>query len=1097
MKNYLNDDNRYRLYKYLKIMRISIFLWSLGFFQCYAAFSYGQDARVSMEMEQASVVEILKQIEQETDLHFIYKSGDLLKTETFDVDVKDKLVLEVLDDLLPEANLTYEVFDKYIAIKEATRLQYQSLQQKKTISGSVTDETGESLPGVSVVIKGTTNGTITDINGKYNISNVPADGILKFSFIGMAIQEVVVGNQMTINVQMMADAIGLEQVVVVGYGVMKKSDVVGSVASVNVNDFSNTPTSDVQNMLKGRVAGVEVTLDNAEPGGTSSILIRGKRSIEGNNDPLVIVDGVPVSSMNDINPNAIESIEILKDAASQSIYGARASNGVILITSKKGEKGKLRISYDAYVSSQKLWNNFETFDGYEFAQLKREAYRTDNGGNYIIDESIFTFEEQKTALQSGDFIDWEDEIIDDGAIKQSHSVNLSGGGEKTTYALALRYFSQDGLIADSDFNRYDFQTNITYDATKWLSIGTNVIYNRGKKKSVPGSMNTINADPIGVLYNEDGSYKTYPTGDVSFFNPLINRNETDNVSNTDKYILTLYADLKLFKGFNYRIKGSATSFYGRYGTYRTSKESSGRGVNGIAEKDTEYSDWMTLENILNYNKSFGNHTLYGTFVNSIEKTKWERTNLEGKNFPNDYLGYNGIHNARDPLSISHSANEKTLVSFMGRVQYDFAKKYYIYLTMRADASSVFSENNKWGYFPSVALSWNLANEKFVKDINAISQLKLRASYGSVGNQAISAYQSLGIAEDYNYIFYDNGTNISASGYSPDYQLANPDLKWETTKTVNVGLDFGLWRGKLSGTAEYYHSNTEDLLMRRSVGGITGYTQMLDNLGKVQNQGVELSLSGVLIDTKDLNVTLGSNFSRNRNKIKALYGDLDGDGKEDDVEGQYYINSPIDIYYDYEFDGIWQQEDNIINSHMPDASPGGIKVKDRNNNGIVDAEDRRIYDRQPDWIGSFSINSRFKNLDLFIDLYTVQGITKLNPYLYEYNKGGSLNGKVNGIKVDYWTPEDPSNKYPRPTMQSIPFMQTIAYDDASYWRIRNLTIGYTLPDKLTQKWSINKLRFYATAYNLCTWTDYLSFSPEKDPDGYPESKDFLFGIQVQF
>ena len=973
-----------------------------------------------------------------------------------------------------------------------------SQQNPIIISGSVTDQYGDPLPGVNIFLKdNSSDGVTSDFNGNYKITVNSESDILVFSYLGFQTLEYQLGGSQVVNVVLLEDIQQLDQVVVVGYGVMKKSDLVGSVTSVKVDDFINTPTSDVQNMLKGRAAGVQVTLNNAEPGGNSSILIRGKRSIEGSNNPLVIVDGVPVNSMDDVNPNTISSIEVLKDAASQSIYGARASNGVILITSKKGEKGKLRFSYDGYVTTQNLWRNFKTFNGYEFAQLKREAYRTDNGGNYVIDESVFTFQEQRNTLQNGQFINWEDEIINDGAIKLSNSFNLSGGSEKTSFSLSLRQFSQEGLVLGSDYKRHDFQSNLTYDATDWLTIGTNILYNQGKKRRAPGSLNTINSDPIGALYNEDGSYKTYPTGDVSFFNPLINRDETDNSSITNKYILTLFADVKLSDDLNYRIKASKNSFYGKYGTYRSSKESSGRGVNGIAEKDTEFSDWITFENILNYNKTFDDHTIYGTFVNSIEKTKWERTNLEGKNFPNDYLGFEGIHNARDPLSITNSGNEKTLVSFMGRVQYDFAKKYYVYLTMRADASSVFSSSNKWGYFPSMALSWNLTNEDFLLNQTTISQLKLRASYGAVGNQAIRPYQSLGIAQEYNYLFNVGGSNVSSSGYSPNYQLANPDLKWETTRTLNFGLDFGFWNGRLNGTAEYYLSNTEDLLIRRSIGGITGYTQMLDNLGKVENQGIELSLNTVFIDTKDADVTFSTNFSSNRNKIKELYGDLDGDGKEDDVEGQYYIDSPIDIYYDYVYDGIWQQDDNISGSHMPEASPGGIKVKDLNNDGLIDADDRKIYVRQPDWIGSFSINSRYKNLDLFIDLYTVQGLTKLNPFLYEYNKGGSLSGKVNGIKVDYWTPEDPSAVYPRPTMQSIPFMKTIAYDNASYLRIRNLTLGYSISEKLLESININKLRFYATAYNLYTWTEYLSYSPEVSPDGYPESKDFLFGVQLQF
>ncbi len=971
--------------------------------------------------------------------------------------------------------------------------------QNIELKGKVTDESGEPLPGVTVVAKGTINGTVTDINGEYYLKVNSTDKILQFSFIGMKSKDVVIGSQLRIDVQLQSDFIGLDEVVAVGYGVQKKSDIISSVVSIKPESVTKIPSTDIGEMLKGKAAGVYVSLNDGGPGSSSTILIRGKNSMSGGNDPIVIADGVPVGSINDINPNDIASLEVLKDAAAQAIYGARASNGVILITTKRAEAGKAQINYNAYYGLQTVNRNFDVYSGEEFAQLKREAYRTDNNNVYGDDADVFTPTELEV-LQSGKFVNWEDELLEIAAI-QNHNLSISTGTEKTKVYTSYNYQNQDGVVPGTDFQKMTIRVNVDQQLNDWMNIGANTSWLLSKNND-PGTGGTlqrsITCSPLGQIYNEDGSYKLNPTGVQESFNPLLDLATVSNIKDDRNDIMNIFIDIHPLKGLKYRLNTSRRSWDRKTTGYSTAESlagyyNGGKGVGSV--RNEELTEWQ-VENIVSYNIEKDVHNLDFTVVQSISEKNYYSLTTDYDYVANDLLGIYGIETAETTQS-EIQGYERGLVSFAGRAQYDYNGKYYVTLSARADASTVFGDNNKWGFFPAAALGWNIYKESFIENIEAISNLKLRGSYGSVGNEAISPYQSLSTAESADYIV--DGDKVS--GYSAGDYLPNPDLRWETSTTLNVALDYGFWRNRLSGTVEFYNTRTKDLLVKQKLNAGLGYSYMMANIGEVENQGVEFNLNGILVDNSNWKVSAGLSFTMNKNKIISLYGvDADGDGKEDDdTANSWFIGQPIDVYYQYKPVGIFQEGEDIVHSAQSDAKPGDIKLWDKNNDGEISADDDRVLtDKNPDWYGSFNLSVKYKNVDFSADVLTVQGITKNNSYLYAYDKGGSLRGVFNGIKQNYWTPENPTGNFPRPRISNDPtYMYTMGLQDASFIRLQNITLGYTLPKKLLAKLKMNNIRLYCTGHNLVTLTDFESYSPEKSADEYPEMISIVGGVQVSF
>ncbi|MBQ4914585.1 TonB-dependent receptor [Maribacter sp. MMG018] len=997
-------------------------------------------------------------------------------------------------------------------------------QDRQKVTGSVLDQNGVPLPGASIVAKGTTVGTSTDFDGNFTL-NAPKDAtILVASYIGYTSKEVPISNS-PITITLQEDASQLEEVVVVGYGTQKKSDVVNAVAVTDMEKAILTPTADVNEMLRGRIAGLQVDVGGGtlRPGGTSDIIFRGQGSIEGSVSAIYVVDGIiRDGGIEDIDSDDIESVEFLKDASAQAIYGSRGANGVVLITTKRGKKGKVSVSYHGYVTSKSIERNFDVYSGQEFAQLRREAVRSNIADDsYPNDEEIFS-ELELASIANNEFVDWEDELVRNGYVN-SQAVSVSGGSEFTKVFGSINYFKEEGIIPTSSYTRKTLRLNVDQKISDKFSVNFDLnLLNDDTERAA--NVNVITTSPLGRAYDEDGNLTQFPSGEeLSAVNPIWNLREQDNDEKGNDYVINVTPIWQITKDLQYQLKTNLTRRTSERGQYQSSLSSAGDDVGGIARIENTLTESYLIENILTYDKAFNeNNKLNVTLVQSAQENKYSRTFTEGQGFSNESLGYDGITNAVGNVTVERDKNQQRLSSFMARARYNLNNKYLLTATARADGASVNSEDNKWSFNPAASFAWKIHNENFLKDVNAVQELKFRASYGSLVNDLGRAYTSLFTADGQNYIF----DGESSSGYSPSVILPNTDLKFERITTLNLGLDFSVFNRFLTGTVDYYDARTTDLLLRRGVPSITGYQYTFFNAGELQNTGVELNLTANIINTDDFKWSISTNWSKNKNKLLELYDDGDGNPiTKDDTYG-YYVGQPVGVIYQYEFDGIWQEGEDFANA--PQANPesslpqedlraGDIKIKDTNGvdengnetgipDGKITPEDRVFKNPYPDWFGSLSTSVAYKGFDLFVDFYTVQGVNKVNPFLSDFNNGGTLSGKLNGVKVDYYTPENPSTSFPRPNYDTTPlYLNSLAVKDASYVRLRTVSLGYTLPSAITSDLNLEQIRFYVTGTNLFTNTDYIGYSPEVNirstysnaDTGYPDARSFTFGVRVKF
>lgn len=991
-------------------------------------------------------------------------------------------------------------------------ISFSVIAQKRTVSGVVKDSKGEAMIGVSVVIKGTSIGTITNFDGQYSIESTSNKDVLVYTYVGYEAQTISVGNRTLINVVLTEDTKALDEIVVVGYGTQKKSDLTGSVVSVKADEMNSIPTTSVAEMLRGQAAGVVVTQNSARPGGGSDIVIRGKKSLTGGNSPLYIVDGVPVGSIDDYNSQDILSVEVLKDASSEAIYGARASNGVILITTKKGNENKTTVDFSTYLGSQVLKRNFNFFSPEEWIQLKREANRvyiiqsdgtyttTYLGGNPV--DGVYPVEGEKSLFGNmyqnvvdKKYTDWESLAVHP-ALQQKYDLSVRSGGPNTKLSASLGFFDQKGMIAPAAYQRANFRFNVEQKLSKKLSFGLNTNYTYSERSAEDETFSKfITESPLFNPFDADGNL--VPVLEDSKYNPLWNNKNQLNNTTSSNFLLNGTLDWEIVKGLKYRMNASLNSRNSKQGTYLNTKHEKGLSVLGLATIGiTSFTDYL-LENIFTYDYKINTDNKFDlTFVQSTNTQLSENNRMTGSGFVSDDLGYDFIGSAAKLYPPVHTIEPRNLLSYMGRVRYNLKDRYLFSASARIDGSSVFGVNNKWGLFPAGSFAWRASEEGFLKDQEWLSNLKLRLSYGSVGNQGVDPYQSQVLAGSYYFQF---GTGDPFVGYLPGTQLPNPDLKWETTTSFNSGIDFSILKDRMGGTIEYYHSLTSDLLMERFINQTSGYTSQLVNIGEVRNQGIEITLNFVPVKTRDFTWNIDMNFSANQNKILALNGAVDADGKPvNDIANNWFIGHNIDAYYYQQFAGIWQVGDSIPaykGTYKPKA--GDVRVNDINNDTIISDLDKVIMDRAPKWTGSLSSTLKWKGIEFSFDIYTVQGALRLNPFLYDANSGGSLSAALNGIKVDYWTLENPSNTAPRPRQGTNDYIQSLAYQDASYIRLRNLSLGYSFPKKLISNMKMSNLRVYATATNLLTQTKFLSYSPEASASAYPEPKTYVVGLNVSF
>ena len=976
------------------------------------------------------------------------------------------------------------------------------LAQNLSVTGIIRDYgTKEPLPGATVVVVGTTQGTISDFDGNYTIS-APSGASLSFSSLGYQTQVVIVGQDETLDISLLGNN-ELDEIVVVGYGSQKRSNIVGSVATVNVDKATQNPTTNVSELLRGRAAGVQVNLADARPGGNSNIVIRGNVSVAGGNNPLIIVDGLPFDNLNDIAPEDIQSIEILKDAASTSIYGARASNGVILITTKRAQEGYSSFNYSGFVTSQTLTRNFDIYDGQGFYEFRTDAWKA----RLDLENPPLRFvwnEFELDLIYNDNIVDWEDLALND-ALLTSHSLSYSSGTEKSTIYSSLNYFTQDGIIPNSGFDRLQFKLNYSHQLTDKLNMEGIINIQNAEQSRETGGLFLANLSPIAKPFDDNGDLVKYYFGqeNASAINPLWDQRESVDETETNLTDISLRFNYDILPQLTYSLKTFFRNRNTDQGTYRSSLHSAGdEGNNGVGVLiDTQYKQ-LLVEHILNYEiLNNETHNLDFTGVHSYDEQNFKYNQLDKSDFVNDALGYNGL--ASNLLNNSRDVWRRRVLSFMGRIRYSFQDKYLLEMTTRADGASVFSDNNKWGLFPALSAAYKLDQDL---NLDSVDQLKIRLSYGSTGNQGINPLESLGVANYNPYTFGDT----TVSGSTASSRLRNPNLQWETTTTLNGGVDFGLLSSRVRGTIEYYKSNTTDLLLDRQLASSSGYTITRFNVGELQNTGFELTLNNSVIRNKDVNLDLGVVWSTNQNEVIALTGETQIDPETGapyfiditDTSGRRLsIGQSINSMWMAEYAGIYQEADFLEGSPITPrvgAKPGHIRVIDQNQDGVIDINDNIFINADPDWYGSINASLRIKNFDLFMDWYFVQGVTRVNSVL---SNGEYWKASTNGPVVPYYTAENPSTIWPAANASAawLKYLNSFAAQDASYQRLRTLTVGYNFGDTLNQLFKTKSGRLYFTGTNLLTFTDFLSYSPEQDLRAgvFPETLNMTLGIKLTF
>ena len=978
---------------------------------------------------------------------------------------------------------------------------YEVLQNDRNITGRVVSSfDGEGLPGVSVIIPGTSQGTVTDIDGNFSLSVPAGTNMLQFSFIGMKTQSVSISSSDNVQVSMEDDTIGLEEVIAIGYGVTRKSDLTGSVVSVDSEEINKFPATNVNEMLRGQAAGVQVTSSGGAPGETSSVLIRGNRSLSSGQSPLYIVDGMNVPHINDLNSSDIESIEILKDASSQAIYGSRASNGVILVTTKRGKAGKVTVDLNSYIGIQQFQRNFEMYNPDEWLELRFWAkYNEGTAGigtpgnmnpEVVLDDPIMI-----ETYQNKNYVNWAD-LVFTNALQHKHDLSVRGGTEKIKYSAGFGYLDQNGVIDKSGYKRGSFRLNTDMEITDWLDAGANLSYSKSNRLIADGNFNDISTmTPFSQPFYEDGSLRRESnTGEN---NPLWEMENSDQEQDDEFINAAVFTNVSLMKGLSYRFSANIRSNQRNSYRYRNKLYPSSTGEGYITSWNR--SSWL-IDHVLNYELPFNSddHRMTVSLIQSADEDLTKSTRTDFINSTSDLFKWNVVGDS-EIEDVNRSITRERATSYAARVQYSLLDRYLFTGSVRRDGASVFGRENKWATFPSAALAWRINEESFMESTKDwLDMLKL----------------TLGLSNSYEYLF-DGKLTI---GYLPSSQLQNLGLKWETTGSFNTGLDFIFLNGRISSTIEYYNTNTDNLLIQRSIPSLTGYSTMWDNLGKTKSQGVEIAVNTRIIDKKDFSFNIGANFSKQKNEIVEIDGRVDETGKPiNDIDNNWFIGEPINVRYQYVFDGIWQEDEiaelNKLSEEeqqkffLPgDATPtaGYIKLADYNGDGEITEDDRKIFNLDPEWYASFNLDLYYKGIDLSAEFYTVQGIQKYNPFLGSFNQGGTLNGRLNGMKVNYWTPttegtpSNRSNEAPKPLYTgSVPWFPVLGMQDASYFRMRSLTLGYTLPKEITRNVGVERFRLYATGTNLFTITDFKSYSPESNADAYPEPQLFTFGINLTF
>ncbi|MEQ6120202.1 TonB-dependent receptor [Reichenbachiella sp. MALMAid0571] len=1068
-----------------------------------------EDIYITIDLENASIEKVFESISEKTSFNFAYKQSMIDKNKKINIAETDKSLGYVLRKVAQKSNVQFRRVDETIHVnKRAVKgIEVSEVLADVSVGGKVTDENGDGLPGAAIVVKGSAGGTVTDLDGKYKLDVPSAESVLVVSFVGYKTQEVPVGSRSTIDIAMEVDATSLEEIVVVGYGEVNRRDLTGAVGSIQSVDIVRSNPIQAAAALQGQVAGVNINKLSNNPGEGYSIDIRGLSNFDGSNAsaPLVVIDGVMGADMNVLNPNDIESMDVLKDASSTAIYGSRGANGVIIITTKRGKSGTPKISYNSYVG-MKVMAHMPTFqNAQQFAHHVFDLYEQETGNS--LGNSRSPTDSELALVNSGQTTDWVD-LITDAAVQTGHSLGLTGGTERTTYDFSLGYLNEGGNTINTSFKRYTIKAGMESKVHDKVKVGLTSYYTFSKQalSSLETLRSAFRARPTGTVYTEDlqasdaagdkdwNGYSVFMgINDNQVLNPVIEAQKENYQREQRKSSLlaNAYIDYTPIKGLSFRSSISTTVSSvqdGEFrGTYTKSQKSTRLPRASLA---TRAVSSYTLDNTVTYKLNSGDHGLTVTGLHSVFQQRVQDSNIAAQDLPYPSLWYH----LKDGTVTDWSTGleERALLSYMGRINYSFKDKYLLTVTGRSDGASQLSVGNKWQFFPSVALAWRLGDEDFIKNTNMFSDLKLRVSYGEVGNASVNPYQTQSTIAQTQYEFGGS----SANGYAIN-NLSNKNLVWERSKELNFGINMGIMKNRITTSIEIYNRKTVDLIIGDKLPISTGFSDVVANVAEIQNSGVEILLNTVNIAKEDFTWNTNITFTKNNNKVTKLT-----DGLTEDIGNNRFVGEPVNALYYYEPIGIWQLDEADEAADFG-YLPGQVKFVDQNNDGkITDADDRVIVGSEsPSFLMGVRNKFNYKNFDLSFFVYTRQGVKWRSTYLTG-TFGDTGNNRYNhDATLDYWTTTNPSTTYfgyrgagPGNSRNSFSVVS------ANFVRISDITLGYTLPASALSSLGLGYVRVYAQANNPFVFTKTKGFNPEYNGNIYKDEvsyASYLFGLNVSF
>ena len=1086
-----------------------------------SAFVYSQDTKLNLSLQDKSLREVIKSIENQSNFRFFFSDDYLDLNKKVTVFAQNKGINEILPDLLEQGKVTYKVMENNVIVITPV------VKQVNSISGTVTDAlNGELLIGVSIAIKGSTKGVVSDANGKFTIDVAPGETLV-VSYVGYLGQEIVVSGQKILNIQLAQDVKQLDEVVVIGYGTVKKKDLTGSVASIKSDDITKTASSNAMQSMQAKLPGVDIQQTDGQAGAGLDIKLRGQRSLLASNSPLILVDGVEYGSNIDINPSDIESMDVLKDASSTAIYGTKGANGVIIITTKRGKAGKTIVNFSAYTSVNKPVNIPKIMYG------GREVQRYIDAGNYTADlasgnwgtSNLTPTDVLKMSLADGttelsiygdgSCTNWADIILKNGQT-QNYELSVSGGNEKTVYNLSLGLMNEGGLMKNDELNRYNGKISIDHKINKMFKAGSSILFTYKDQDARNASVfsQSMKMTSLTHPYLTDGSINITPNPHYpAHVNPLMDEIPGNYQNNrvSSRFFGNTYVEITPLKNLIFKSMFALDKSNGRNGLYQD-YQSVGRFqapgttfMSNESENTTKY----TWDNTLNYSTKFGKHDISVLAGQSATQSVYEEALASGPAgqehyYTSAFYDLSKITTVTPPTS---TYTKTRMLSFFGRLNYKFNERYLLTASFRADGSSTIATGHKWGYFPSVAGAWRVSEESFLTEQKAwLSNLKFRVSWGVSGNAAVPAYETLSALSKTNVYYYLNGSSIV--GNIPS-KFGNVNLKWETTAALNFGLDFGLLNNRISGTIDYYISKTNDLLYYKILPASSVYTSVIDNIGNTEGKGIEIALNTLIVKSKDFSWDINWSYYHYTDKATYLGDDIT---KTISGTGGYVVGQPLSIYYDYKALGCWgvgeyatylaawqARHPGSVASYSAVAgygNPGTIKIKDTNDDGKIDETDKAVFTREPTAIMGMNNTFTYKNLSLSVQVYA--------------RLGGSIQYGLNSLvtydnsnwgKLDYWTYTNQDAKFPSPGAASTaytPYSTSLLYEKADYIKIKDITLSYSLPKSLLGKVGIDQVKFYGSLKNYFTNSSISNYDPERGGSiSFPLAKQMVFGMNLQF